>query len=404
MRFLIFLFVLLVLMAPGRQAEAQIAVRGDIVYTMAGDAITDGVVLIRDGKIERVGSASGIDIPSNYRVMTASVVTPGLIDAHSTVGLSGIYNQPHEQDQLDRSDAIQPELRAIDGYNPREELVAYLRDRGITTVHTGHGPGAVVSGQTMVAKTHGNTIAEVLIDSTAAVAATLGPGVSQNFDSPGTRSKGVAALRQALVRADEYRRKRNGVDSEERPARDLTLDVLSDVLDGRIPLLVTAQRATEIMTALRLAEEFGFRLILDGASEAYLVMDEIQRAGVPVIVHPSMVRTTGEFTNASLETAAKLREAGIPIAFQSGYEAYVPKTRVVLFEAAIAAANGMTMEDALATLTIDAARLLQLNDRIGSLEAGKDADVVLFDGDPLEYTTHVCGVIIDGEVVSETCR
>lgn len=398
MRVLFAVLLICVAILRPDDAVAQIAVRGEVVYTMAGEPLADGVVLVNGATIERVGPAASVSIPDGYRVMEARVVTPGLIDAHSTVGLSGIFNQPDEQDQLDRSNAIQPHLRAIDAYNPREELVAYLRDRGITTVHTGHGPGALVSGQTMIVKTHGITIDEVLVDSAAALAVTLGPGVSRNFDSPGTRSRGVAMLRQRLIAASEY------AASAKENGRDLELEVLATALAGEIPVMITAHRVTDIMAALRLADEFGFRLILDGVAEGYLVMDEIQAAGVPVVVHPAMARAGGELVNASFETASKLRAAGIPMAFQSGYEAYVPKTRVVLFEAGVAAANGMTMDDALATLTIDAAGLLGIQSRVGSLEAGKDADLVLFDGDPLEYTSHVCGVIIGGEIVSETCH
>lgn len=386
-------------------ATAQVAVRGATVYTMAGAPIQDGVVLVRDGTIERVGPADEVAIPQGYRTLTAQVVTPGLVDAHSVVGLAGQYNYPHDQDQLDRSNPIQPELRAVDAYNPREPLVAWLRDRGVTTVHTGHGPGALASGQTMIVKTHGEMLGDVLVDSLSMVAFTLGPSVSRNFDDkPGTRARGVAMLREVLLKAQAYREKQAEEDASKRPARDLKMEVLSDVLAGEIPALVTAQQATEITAALRLAEEFGFPLVLDGAAEAYLLLDEIRAAGVPVILHPTMGRAGGEMANASFETAAKLRAAGIPFALQSGYEGYVPKTRVVLYEAAQAAANGLAFEDALRSITIDAARLLGVDDRVGSLEPGKDADVVLFDGDPFEYTSHVCGVLIDGQLVSETCR
>jgi imidazolonepropionase-like amidohydrolase len=134
------------------------------------------------------------------------------------------------------------------------------------------------------------------------------------------------------------------------------------------------------------------------------VADAIKAAGVPVILHATMVRARGETENLSMETAATLRKAGIPVALQSGYESYVPKTRVVLFEAAIAAAHGLSFVDALATVTIDAARILGIAGRVGSLEAGKDADLALFDGDPFEYTSHVVGVVIDGRVVSQEAR
>jgi len=382
---------------------AQLAVKGDTVYTMAGDPIANGVVLAKDGKIERVGTASEVSIPDGYKIMSAKVVTPGLIDAHSVVGLSGYYNQEHDQDQLETSDPIQPELRAIDAYNPREPLVEWVRNLGVTTLHTGHAPGALISGQTMIVKTVGETVEEAVIRPTAMIAATLGATIERNFKSPGTRSKGVAMLRTELLKAQNYLEKRQAKEEDERPARDLKMEMLGKALNKAIPILITAQKYTEIMSALRLAEEFDFELVLDGAAEAYLVLDEIKAAGAPVIVHPPMVRNFRDTQNASFETAAKLKEAEIRFAFQSGYESYVPKTRIVLFEAAIAVANGLAFEDALAALTIDSARLLNIEKRVGSLEKGKDADIVLFDGDPFEYTTHVCAVIIDGVVVREEC-
>jgi len=385
-------------------AAETLAVRAKKVWTSAGAPIDDGVVLIRDGKIERVGPAASVPIPAGARIVEGAVVTPGLVDAHTVVGLSGIYNVDHDQDQLDTSSPIQPELRAIDAYNPRERLVVWLRELGVTTIHTGHGPGALAAGQTMVAKTVGETVEEAVVRPEAMVAMTLGPEVGDNFDSPGTRAKGVAMLRGDLVKAQEYAKKLAGKDPEKRPARDLKLETLARVLSRGQPALITAHAAVDIVTALRIAKEFGFELVLDGASEAYLVLDEIRAAGVPVILHPTMARLGGETRSASLETAAKLADAGIRFAIQSGYEPYVPKTRVVLFEAAVAAANGLGFERALNAVTIDAARIVGVADRVGSLEPGKDADLVVYDGDPFEYTSHVCQVIVGGVLVSEVCR
>ncbi len=390
---------------PG-PAVAQLAVRAETVYTMAGAPLPDGVVLVgRDGRIERVGPAAEVRVPDGYRVLTARSVTPGLVDAHTVVGLAGLLNQPHDQDQLERSNPVQPELRAIDAYNAREDLVAWVRGFGVTTLHTGHGPGALVSGQTMVVKTAGSTVGEALVDSVTMVAMTLGPDVGRNFNNrPGTRARGVATLRAEFVKAREYAAKRARGGKGEPAARDLGREVMAGVLAGDLPALVTAQTAREILAALRLREEFGFRLVLDGAAEAYLVLDQIRAARVPVILHPTMARHGGTMENATFETAVKLRDAGIPFALQSGYEGYVPKTRVVLFEAAMAVAYGLTVEQALAAVTIDAARIIGQDARIGSLERGKDADLALFDGPPLEHTTHVCAVLVRGVPVSEECR
>ena len=212
----------LVAFAPAA-LEAQIAVRGETVYTMAGAPIQDGVVLIgRNGKIERVGRASEVRIPDGYRVFTGKVVTPGLIDAHSVVGLAGYLNQEHDQDQLERSNAIQPELRAIDAYNARERLVEWLREHGVTTIHTGHGPGAVMSGQTMIAKTRGNTVDEAVVKPVAMVAMTIGPEVARNFNNrPGTTPKAIAMMRAEFLKAQDYMRRQQQARDGNGPSRDL---------------------------------------------------------------------------------------------------------------------------------------------------------------------------------------
>jgi imidazolonepropionase-like amidohydrolase len=386
-------------------SKAQLAVKADTLYTMAGAPIPNGVVLVgQDGKIERVGPAASIRIPRGTRTLSARIVTPGLVDARSVVGLAGALNYAADQDQLETSDPIQPELRAVDAYDAQERLVAWLRTFGVTTLHTGHGPGALMSGQTMVVKTRGNTLAEALVDSATMVAMTLGPTVGERFKSPGTRSKGVAMLRAVFLKAKDYARKQADPDSTKRPARDLKLEAVARVLDGRLAALITAHEISEIEAALRLQREFGFRLVLDGASESYMLVDELRAAQVPVILHPTMIRNTGQARSASLETAQRLHQAGITVALESGFEGYVPKTRVVLFEAAVAAANGLSREAALATITIDAARIIGQERRVGSLEPGKDGDLVLFDGDPFEYSSHVCTVVIEGRVVSEGCR
>ena len=383
-------------------ASAQLVVRGETVYTMAGPPISNGIVVIQDGKISAVGPATEIDLPPDLRIVEAKVVTPGLVDAHSTVGLTGLLNQREDQDQIEHSAPIQPDLRAIDAFNIKDPLIAWIRGFGVTTIHTGHAPGELISGQTMIIKTYGNTVDEAVMVPTAAVAATLAESARKGGDkSPGTRAKMMEMLRQAFYAARAYAHKRDADDPEKTPDRDLAKDVLVRVLDREIPMLITAERAQDIANALRLTKEFNIRIILDGAAESYLLTDEIKAAGVPVIVHPLMARAFGEMKNASFETPARLHDAGIPFAFQSGFEGYVPKTRVLLFEAAIAAANGLTFEQALAAATIDAARLLGVDDRVGSLAVGKDGDLALYDGDPFEYTTHCTGVIIEGRQVSD---
>ncbi|MBK7875379.1 MAG: amidohydrolase family protein [Planctomycetes bacterium] len=403
------LFQALTFLVVAGVARAQdLAVRAERVHTVSGAVIENGVVLVRGGKIAAVGKAADVAVPAGLRVLTAKVAMPGLVDAHSVVGLAGYLNQPQDQDQKDPTAPIQPELRAIDAYNARERLVEWVRGFGVTTIHTGHAPTALISGQTLVAKTRGDSVDEAVIVPCAMIAATLGADSRDEGPgkSPGTAAKQLALLREAFLGAQDHQKKlaAAGSDASKKPDRDLRKEALIEVLEKRVPLLVTAQRHQDISSALRLAKEFGFRLVLDGASEAYVVLDELAAAGVPVIAHAPMARFAGELENASRSTPLKLRDARIPFAFQSGYEAYVPKTRVVLYEAAVAAASGLGFDGALRAITLDAARILGLEKRLGSLEVGKDGDLALYDGDPFEYTTHCIATVIEGVVVFEGGR
>ncbi len=371
---------------------AQIAVKAEKIYTMNGETIANGVILIDNSKITDVGTADEIDIPENYKLVEGKIATPGLIDARTVVGLSGIYNQDHDQDQLETSDPIQPELRAFDAYNSEEELIDWLRKFGITTVNTGHAPGALASGQTMIVKTYGK-MEDSILDSVFAVAFSLGNEVSSGFKKPGTRAKGIAMLRQIFVDAKAHSEKNNA-------PKNLKFEILGKVLNKEVPAIITANTAADILGALRLKREFDFDLILDGAAEAYLVLEEIKNENVPVFLHPMMARTK----NISWETPKMLQSEGILFAIQGGYESYVPKVRNVLFETAIAVANGLTFEEALAAVTINPAKILGIDSTVGSIKAGKSADIAVYNGDPFEYTSKCCFVIIDGKVLEEECK
>lgn len=386
----------ILLLAALPLAAQNLAVRAETLHTAAGDPIANGVVLIKDGKIERVGPAAQVPIPAGYQTLSAKVVIPGLVDAHTVVGLSGYQNQPQDQDQVERSAPMQPELRAIDAYDPQERLIEWVRSFGTTTMNTGHGPGILVSGQTMIVKTRGATPEAAALNPAAMVAATLGDGAreSQPGRSPGSRSKAIAMLRAEFIKAKEYKG----------TTRDLRTETFAKVVKGEMPLLVTVNRAHDIVAAIRLAKEFNIKLVLDSVAEAPLVLDEIKASGYPVILHATQFRSGGDAENVSFDTAAKLQAAGIPYAIQTGFEGYVPKTRVLVWEAGVAAANGLTFRQALEAVSINAARILGIANRVGSLEPGKDADLAMFDGDPFEYTTHCTGVLIDGKVVSTERR
>lgn len=396
--------ILVCLLGSSSWAETLV-VKAKLIHTVSGKSIANGAIVCVDGKIASIGEIATVVIPEGAKVIQAEVVTPGLIDVRSSVGLSGILNVDHDSDHLESSAPLQPELRAIDAYNPREELIEYVRGFGITTVHTGHAPGELISGQTMIAKTRGGTVQDALVFDGKAVCATLTESSQKSGkQSPGTRGKQMAMLRALLIEASEYRSKLNKQSKEtdasddSKVARNLKLETIVDVLDGKKALLITADRAQDIASALRLGEEFSIRIWLDSAAEAYQLIPQIKKAGVPVLLHPSMARANGDRENMTFRSASILKESGIPFAIESGFEAYVPKVRIVLFEAALAAAHGLSKEAALESITLSAAKILGIEDRVGSIDVGKEADLALYDGDPLEYTTHCIGVVIDGVV------
>lgn len=386
-------YLLLIFTFP---ATAQIAVKADTIYTMAGKPVVNGVILVKDGKIEAIGP--NLSIPAGYTIYAAKIVTPGLIDARSTVGLSGAYNVPSDQDQLEKSGPLQPELRAIDAYNPDDKLVDYLLRNGITTIHTGHGIGALASGQTMIVKTKKGLTEDVTIKPEAMIAITIGPTVSSNFTSPGTKSKQIAMLRSELLKAQQGMK---AAQKDSSKTGDLRQQALAQLLRGEVKALISANTAVEIMSAIRLAKEFNLKLVIEGAAEGYRLIDQLKASKAEVIVHATMARPGGSMANMTMENAAILTKAGIPVSIESGFEGYVPKTRVILYEAAVAVKWGLSFENALRSLTINPAILLGIDNKVGSIEKGKDADLVLFNGDPFEYTTKACVVIVDGKTEVE---
>ena len=423
----------------------QLAISAATLHTVSSSGtIQDSVVLIENGKITQIGSAADITVPDGYTRLTSDTVTPGFIDAHSVVGLAGWYNVLADQDQDETTAPNQAELRAIDGFNPSEPLLAYLLQHGVTVIQAGPGRSNPIGGQAGIFKTHGSTMEAMTLRFPSAMIFTLGEVPKKTYgerkQAPMTRMGTAALIRQALLGAQSYAKQwqdyassadeasadevsgdeasehQASVDevsadevsadevSENKdhkaPDRDLKKEALAAVVQGELPALFTVHREDDILTALRIAKEFNLTLVLDAATEGYLVAPEIQQAGVPVIVHPSMQRISSlETSNTSLENAAILADAGIRIALQSGFESYVPKTRIILFEAAIAMVNGLGFERALRAITLDAAQILGIDARVGSLEAEKDADLVLFDGDPFEYTSHIQMVILNGQVV-----
>jgi imidazolonepropionase-like amidohydrolase len=382
----------------------RLTIRAGWLHTASGPPIKDGLVLIEDGKIRQVGKAEGIALPEATPVLAAAVVTPGLIDAQTVVGVSGRLNVPADQDQDERSDPNQSDARILDSFNPDEPLLEFALRHGVTVVQATPGPADVIAGQAGIFRTHGTTTEAMTVRFPSALVFNLGevPKTTYPGKAPGTRMGSAALIRNALTAAANDRRKRRAAQTKEDapPDRNLKHEALGLLLDRTIPALFNAHRADDLATALRLANEFGLEPILGLATEGYLMADAIAAARVPVLVHPTMQRPASPETfHVTLNNAALLADKGIPLAITSAYESYVPKTRVPLYEAAVAMTNGLGYDRALRAITLDAARILKIDGQYGSLEPGKVADVVLYDGDPFEYTSHVTHVVLSGRLV-----
>jgi imidazolonepropionase-like amidohydrolase len=387
---------------PNSSKPARLIVYATRLHTASHGMIPDGAVLIEDGKIKAVGKRQDI-AAEGVASLSASDITPGFIDAATTAGASGFLNIPGDQDQDEASDPNQADCRVLDAFNPNEPHVQFIREQGVTVVNACPGRANPIAGQSGIFRTCGHTVQASMIRTPAAIVINLGEIPKQTYPNklPTTRMGTASLIRVAFVQAQENARKRREArDDDKRPPRSPKLEALEPALEGKIPVLFEAHRADDIVTALRLAHEFKLRAALVLATEGYLVADEIARAKVPVIVHPAMQRiSTVETFNTFLGNAAALAGKGVPIAIGTSYESYVPKQRVLRYEAAVAAVNGLGFEKALRAITLDAAKLLGLDDRFGSLDVGKNADLVLFDDDPFESRTHVTHVIMDGRIV-----
>jgi imidazolonepropionase-like amidohydrolase len=379
----------------------RIAVYAGRIHTISGGTIADGVVMVEGGKITHVGPRNGWQLPADTAVLTAAVVTPGLIDAQTTVGVSGILNiAKADQDQDEMSDPNQADLRVLDSFNPSEALLEFVREQGVTVVHATPGRANVIAGQTGIFRTYGTTVEKMALKFPAGILVNLGehPKSSYPGKAPGTRMATANLIRTALTNAQAHAKKRQS--DEKKPGPNLKLEALEPALKGEIPVYFSAHRADDLMTALRLAEEYKLKPVLCLATEGYLIADKLVAAKVPVIVHPTMQRASAmETFNVHLGNAAALADRKIPLTMGTAFESYVPKQRVLRYEAAMAAVNGLGFDRALSAITLDAAKLLGIDDRFGSIEAGKVADLVLYDGDPFEHTSHVTHTLIDGRVV-----
>jgi len=379
------------------------------VHTVSGKPQNNSLVVVKDGRIVDVVSGDQVEVYRDFPLIAAAEVTPGLIDTHTVVPLSGEYNIPADQDGDEKTDPNQADIRVLDGFNPSERLLRFLREQGVTVVHATPGHANVIGGLSGVFRTHGNSAEEMTIRFPQAMVFNLGTAPKKTYGdkAPGTRMGTASIIRKALQSAVNYSRKKAAAKKKDEPAPDLDLksEALSLAIEKKIPSLFTAHRADDMLTSLRLSREFGLNPVLALATEGYLIADQLKKANVPIIAHPPMQRVGSiETYNSFLGNAAAMSDAGLRVAICSSFEGYVPKTRVIRWEAAIGMVYGLGHQRALSSITLDAARILGIDQDYGSIEKGKVADLVLYDGDPFEHATHVTHVFVGGRLVYERAK
>jgi imidazolonepropionase-like amidohydrolase len=389
-------------------AEDTVVIRGGRVVPMGGAEIDEGNVLIENGKIVSVGAH--VDIPTGAEIIDAAGkwVLPGMIEAHTTLGAVEGYESSSTDET---SDPSTPQMMILDAVNPFNKKIEQVRMAGITSVMVTPGRMNVIGGQSAVVKLRGKTVTQMMLLSPAGVKMSLGEGPKSAYGSkgslPSTRMGSAFVIRKSLTEAREYvdrwnaYEKKKGKDEDaEPPKRDLKMEPLAELLRGSLSAFIECYRVDDIATALRLIDEFELKAVLVGCAEGYRLAEEIAKRKIPVIVSPFGVgpRRT-ETAELTIENAAKMHEAGVRVVIKSDDALGVGSLRELPLAAALAVKGGLAREPALRAITLSAAEVLGVADRIGSLEPGKDADIVLFDGDPIHYRTRVVRVLIDGETV-----
>lgn len=376
------------------------------IKTMEDRDYEDGYVRIEQGRISAVGDMRECDrnllkSRKDIQVIDAkgNLVMPGIIEAHCHMGITEEKKGMEGDDCNENVDPITPYLRAIDAINPMDAAFHDALQAGITSAMIGPGSANVVGGQFAFLKTHGRCIDRMIVKAPAAMKVAFGENPKVNYsgqgNSPATRMAIAAMLREELTKAKEYRKKRQSNPEE---ISDFRYECWLPVLKGEIPIKAHAHRADDILTAVRIAKEFGLRMTIDHCSEGHLIMEELKAAGFPAIVGPDMAsRNKIEVKNMAFKTAGLLSQNGILTAITTDHP--VSMIQFLPICAGLAVKVGMDMEEGLKAITINAARICNVADRVGSLVVGKDADIAIFDGNPMEVFTRNLCTIVDGKIV-----
>lgn len=380
------------------------------IKTMTGQEFM-GEILIEGTKISALGETSVLDVPTDAVVIDAMgcLVMPGMIDAHCHVGIGEEIYRWEGEDFNEMTDPVTPDMRAIDGINPEDEGFRDARLGGVTAVFTGPGSANVIGGTGVVMKTAGKIVDKMIVRDPAGLKVAFGENPKMVYGEqkkmPMTRMGTAALLRQALVDAQVYRDKlmEAKTDPDKLPERDLGLETLVKVINREIPLRAHAHRADDIMTAIRIAREFEVDLVIEHCTEGHKIAEELAEMGYPAVVGPLLTnRAKVELKDKSFKTPGTLARAGVKVAIMTDHSV-TPIEQLPLC-AALACKAGMDIEDALRAITSNPAEILGVADRIGTLEVGKDADIVIWSEHPLIITARPLYVIIDGEIVSPEPR
>lgn len=380
-------------------------IKGGTIYPIAGNIINNGTILIEEGKIKKIGL--NIPVPANATIIEAQgkVITPGFIDSYTHLGLVMISSEPSESDLRDKMEGPLPYLKVMDAFNPSNPAIEVTRIAGVTTALV--APlGDTVFGINSLFKLDGNNALRMALVPNAAINANLAPVWSSysrqtGLGTPSTRMGYAAFLRNLLIQAQEYKKTRkiavlnnNPLYQILIPKYDPIMEALLPILEKKLPLMINANRASDILNALYLKDKFNISLIIRGGTEGYKVTNEIAKRNVPVIVGP-LTKPSGslELQNSRLDNPAILARAGIKIAFQTGETHNI---RNLPIQAGIAVAHGLPYNEALKAVTLNPAEIFGIKNKTGTLEPGKDADIVIWNGDPLEPATQVEHVFING--------
>ena len=383
---------------------------GGRILTMAGREIPEGIIHVENGKITEIGSNTEIEIKSGEQVLTVkdALIMPGIIEAHCHMGITEEKKGMEGDDCNETVNPLTPCLRAIDAINTMDAAFDDAVRAGITAAMIGPGSSNVVGGQFALLKTKGRRVDDLIVKAPAAMKVAFGENPKVNYSgqgkSPCTRMAVAAMLRQELTEAREYwKKKKAAVKNKESFSVDFTKECWIPVFEKEIPLKAHVHRADDIFTAIRIAKEFDLNVTLDHCSEGHLIAEELAKEGFPAIVGPDLTcRNKIEVQNMSFKTPGVLNQAGVLVALTTDHP--VSQIQNLPICAGLAVKAGLPLEKGYKAITLYPAMICGVADRMGSLEVGKDADIAIFDGNPMEVFTRTLYTIIDGQIVYDASK